>query len=312
MLSRWHMAAARINARLTAITASTRPSTNRSEVDASRDSTPPETYSLLLDYPPSASSSARWGHGQPVHPKLHDLIAAHDQTYRANLTSISRFRHELLAIERSAAQPYDPSWMNGFLPGLDGAALYAFMRTRRPKRYLEVGSGNSTKFVARAKRDGALGTRVTSIDPSPRAEVDMLCDQVIREPLETIGVEPFAELQRGDIVFFDGSHRTFTNSDATVFFLEVLPMLADGVLVGIHDIYLPEDYPPEWGDRYYSEQYLLACYLLASCQWLRPILASWYVSSHPTLQSILEDLWDTDRMAGVESHGGGFWMCVAR
>jgi predicted O-methyltransferase YrrM len=280
--------------------------------DSSAKAAPPNPCSLVLDYPPSASPSARWGYGQPTHRKLHDLIAAHDETYHAELQAIAGLAPELVGIELSAAEPDEPSWINDFLPGLDGAALYAFVRTRRPRRYLEIGSGNSTKFVARAKRDGALATKLLSVDPHPRAEIDRLCDVVIRQPFETIGLEPFAELDEGDIVFFDGSHRTFTNSDATVFFLEVLPMLAQGILVGVHDIYLPDDYPPDWNDRYYSEQYLLACYLLAGCAWLKPVLASWYASSHPALRLCLRELWANARMAGVEPHGGAFWMLIDR
>ena len=53
------------------------------------------------------------------------------------------------------------------------------------------------------------------------------------------------------------------NSDVAVFFLDILPNLAPGVVVHIHDVFLPDDYPPQWIERYYSEQYLLACYLLA-------------------------------------------------
>jgi len=60
---------------------------------------------------------------------------------------------------------------------------------------MEIGSGNSTKFVARAKRDGALSARIVSIDPQPRAEVDRLCDEVIRAPLETVVIAPFNQLK---------------------------------------------------------------------------------------------------------------------
>ena len=110
---------------------------------------------------------------------------------------------------------------------------------------------------------GGFETRIVSIDPQPRAEVDELCDRVLRVPLEAADLSVFDELSDGDVLFFDGSHRTFMNSDATVFFLEVLPRLADGVLVGVHDVFLPYDYPRDFADRYYSEQYLLAAHLIA-------------------------------------------------
>ncbi len=269
-----------------------------------------EGFQLTLDYPPSAERGPRWGYGRAAHDELRALIAAHDATYRVQLDLIAGFADELSRIDRSAPHADEPSWINGFLPGLDGAALYAFVRARAPRRYLEVGSGTSTKFVARAKRDAALSTAMVSIDPQPRSEVDALCDHVYRQPLETCSLDVFRELETGDVLFFDGSHRAFTNSDATVFFLEVLPSLAAGTLVGIHDIYLPDDYPPQWNDRYYSEQYLLAAYLMAGCRWLEPTLAAWYVSSHPELGRRLQSLWEHPRMKGVERHGGAFWFTV--
>ena len=64
------------------------------------------------------------------------------------------------------------------------------------------------------------------------------------------------------MLFIDSSHRSFTNSDVTAFYLDILPRLKSGVLIHIHDVFLPYDYPPEWSDRFYNEQYLLACVLL--------------------------------------------------
>ena len=69
------------------------------------------------------------------------------------------------------------------------------------------------------------------------------------------------------------------NSDATVFFLEILPRLPGGVLVGIHDVFLPYDYPRDYADRYYSEQYLLAAHLIAGNPALEPVLPGLTVRS---------------------------------
>jgi SAM-dependent methyltransferase len=282
--------------------------TSRAPSRVQGPSDPPPGFQLTLDYAPSALPAPRWGYERPSHPLLLARIAAHEESYRTSLESIAAHADQLAAIDTVAADPREPSWINGFLPGLDGAALYSFVRARRPRRYLEVGSGNSTKFVARARRDGELSTRIVSIDPAPRAEVNDLCDVVIREPLEATSLAPFTELEAGDIVFFDGSHRTFMNSDATVFLLEVLPTLPEGTLVGIHDIHLPDDYPAEWTERHYSEQYLLAAYLLAGCRWFEPRLAAWYVSRHSSLAAILEPLWGRPGLGEVQRHGGAFWL----
>jgi hypothetical protein len=81
----------------------------------------------------------------------------------------------------------------------------------------------------------------------------------------------------GDVLFFDGSHRCLQNSDVTAFFLDVLPELPSGVIVGIHDIVLPNDYPSVWKDRYYSEQYILAAYLLGAQERVSISWAAGYV-----------------------------------
>ncbi|HEY1471590.1 MAG TPA: class I SAM-dependent methyltransferase [Candidatus Acidoferrum sp.] len=151
-----------------------------------------------------------------------------------------------------------------FFSSLDAVALYGMLVEFQPKRMIEVGSGDSTKFARRAIRDHGLRTHLTSIDPQPRASIDQLCDLVIRQPLEEIDTALFEQLHAGDFLFIDSSHRTFTNSDVTILFMNLLPRLAEGVVVHLHDIFWPFDYPPEWNDRYYSEQYLLGTYLLNS------------------------------------------------
>jgi hypothetical protein len=173
---------------------------------------------------------------------------------------------------------------------------------------MEIGSGQSTKFAARGRRDGQLETQIMSIDPEPRAAVDELCDRVLRVPLEAADTSVFRELSDGDVLFFDGSHRIFMNSDATVFFLEVLPQLPKGVLVGVHDVFLPYDYPHEFATRYYSEQYLLAAHLLARNPALEPVLPTYYATRHPELRSVTDGVWSDPRLGGIEASGHAFWL----
>jgi hypothetical protein len=199
------------------------------------------------------------------HAAIEALLERGIERYRETLATLAPCLPWLEKIARDAdpQQPEEPHWNNIWMPVLDAAALYALVATRRPRRYVEIGSGNSTRFVARAIADHRLDTEIISIDPQPRAEIDALCDMVIRTPLEACDPALFRTLGAGDIVFADNSHQSFMNSDVTVFFCEILPALAAGVIAGIHDIFLPDDYPAEWSGRYYSEQYLLACWLLA-------------------------------------------------
>jgi predicted O-methyltransferase YrrM len=203
-----------------------------------------------------------------------------------------------------------PAWNNGFLPGLDITMLYTIVSSTAPANYIEIGSGNSTKVVAKAKADHQLTTKVISIDPAPRAEIDQLADQVIRKPFERTDLSLFTTLKSGDIIFVDNSHRIFPNSDATVFFLEVLPVLASGVIVHFHDVYLPADYPQEMCNRYYSEQYMLAAFLLANPSRYYTIMPCYFVSEDKELSRIIDPLWKDPAMPPAEHHGASYWIQI--
>lgn len=261
---------------------------------------------LPIDYPTSARNEPRWA----PHAGLARVIGERDADYAAVLEMFSSYREDFRRIPVRAEDPRDPGWINGWQPALDGAALYSFTRSRSPQLYLEIGSGTSTKFVRRAIEDGGLSTRITSIDPHPRAEIDGICDTVIRSPFEAADLSVFDQLVAGDVVFLDGSHRVFMNSDATVFLLEVLPKLPAGVLVGIHDIYLPSDYPAGIADRYYSEQYLLAAYVLAGTARFETALPAWYVWETQKFRPLLESLWEGAEYAEIERHGGAYWVTM--
>jgi hypothetical protein len=84
--------------------------------------------------------------------------------------------------------------------------------------------------------------------------------------------------------------------------------LRPGVLVQFHDICLPWDYPPIWHDRYYSEQYLLAAYLLAEGSSIEIVLPNFFVSLHPELHHLLEPLWDLLTSTGTATLGTSFWV----
>jgi hypothetical protein len=263
------------------------------------------TY-LPLEYPYAATPRPRWGHGRPPHARLEAFLAAHEARYREAIAGIAAHRAELGAIAPDFRAPDEPYWRNSWLPPLDAAALYSFVRSRAPGRYVEVGSGVSTTFAARARADGATGTRIVSIDPQPRAEVADLCDEVVPAALQDADLGMFAELVAGDVLFVDGSHQVLMNSDAVAFVLDLLPDLPAGVLVGIHDVYLPDDYPPEWSSRHYGEQYLLAAYLLGGGA--TPVLAAHYVTGRGDLLGPLDELWDEPRLLGVERWGNAFWL----
>jgi hypothetical protein len=261
---------------------------------------------LKLDYP--IRPRPRYGYGLPAHLKLLAKIAEHRLGYRSLLERMASLAPYLREIPAISTDPASPRWENGFCPPVDAVTLYGLIALYRPRTYVEVGSGDSTRFARRAVQDFGLGTRIVSIDPVPRTAIDSLCDEVIRAPLEEAGLELFAGLQAGDIIFHDGSHRIFQNSDTVVTFLDLLPTLSPGVILGVHDIYLPWDYPPEWAKRYYSEQYLLAAYLLADCPWLRVLLPNHFITHDEELLGALAPVWTSSALTGRPLHGEGFWL----
>jgi len=266
----------------------------------------PQTV-IVLEYPVDARP--RWD--QKPNPHLYEVISRSRDSYAATLQSFLQFADAFgrIPARAPAAQPStDPCWINGWLPALDSIALYSLLALHNPQQYVEVGSGNSTKFARRAIRDHRLQTRITSIDPWPRAEIDTICDRVIREPVEQVALETFDILRPGDILFIDSSHRTFMNSDVTMLFLDVLPRLPAGVIVQVHDITLPCDYPAQWTGRYYSEQYLLAAYLLGRGDALEIVLPCAFASDDPELHGILAPIWSAEWMEGAERWGGSFWF----
>jgi predicted O-methyltransferase YrrM len=267
------------------------------------------SFPIVQDYP--FRSQPRYGYGAPPHEALFAILDRNRQEYAATLRQFMVFSEDLRRVPMDASKddPSAPCWRNNYFSGLDAISLYSFAVLKSPHRYVEIGSGNSTKFMRRAIRDHYLRTRVISIDPYPRVEADALCDEIHRTRLEETDLSVFDGLVAGDIVFLDGSHRVFMNSDVTVAFLDILPRLKTGVLVYIDDIYLPLDYPPEWISRYYSEQYLLAVLLLAEDSRYEVILPCTFVGLVPELQQIVEPLWKDSPMAGTGlASGTGFWL----
>jgi hypothetical protein len=254
----------------------------------------------------------RYGHGKPPHEGLYQIICANDGVYKSYLERFKSYYGFLHQIKQNKTNENDPYWENDFLPGLDIMAIYGITAEHKPKRYIEIGSGNSTKVVRKAIREQGLSTQVISVDPFPRAEIDHLSDEVRREPIENIKDYSFIidGLEENDVLFIDNSHRVFPNSDATVCFLELLPKLKKGVLVHIHDIYLPFDYPQFMCDRFYNEQYVLAAFILANPDRYQTVFPAYHVSQNNELSGVIEDFWKHENTQNSERHGGSYWIQI--
>jgi hypothetical protein len=237
-------------------------------------------FALPLEYEPSRELKSRWGYARPPIEPLLTWFASRAEQYRSFLGTMRGFLADLADVphDLDAARLPTPGWFGGAMNPVDSLALYSFVRTCAPATYLEIGSGLSTCFAHLARQHGRLRTRIVSIDPQPRSAIDAICDQSIRAGLETCDLSIFDALAEGDIVFMDGSHRSFMNSDVTVFFIDVLPRLKPGVVVHLHDIALPYDYHPFFTNWYWNEQYLLAVYLMGNKARIDPLLPLAFVT----------------------------------
>lgn len=272
----------------------------------------PKYQTIFLEY--KVNAMPRYGHGKPPHPQLNDIISKNVDVYKTMLKSFLKYKDNLQSIKDSKIETNEnfPAWNNGFLPGLDIVGIYGMLAEVKPKVYFEIGSGNSTKVARKSITDNNLTTKIISLDPFPRTNIDHLSDEVIRKPIEDIDNYDFIidSLNENDILFIDNSHGVYPNSDAMICFMEILPRLKKGVIVHFHDIYLPYDYPQFMCDRYYNEQYMLAAFIMSGEKKYKVLLPNFYISENKELSSIISEIWEHPNLNNVERHGGSFWLQI--
>ena len=194
------------------------------------------------------------------------------------------FRDEYNAIPRSPTDlPHEYYLENGMFGGTDALVLYCMIRHFRPRRIIEVGSGFSSRLAAQAGlRNG--GTELVCIEPYPG---DVLrggfpgLHALIASKVQDVEPGLFASLSHNDILFIDSSHVSKIGGDVNHLFLEVIPRLNPGVLVHVHDIFLPFEYPRGWvADelRFWTEQYVLQAFLAFNSEF-EVIFANSYVGA---------------------------------
>jgi Methyltransferase domain len=205
--------------------------------------------------------------------QLRPKFTAAEDRFRRYLAGIDANTPFFAAIGADDASA--PSWTSRFLSRLDAAAIYTAVTAFRPPRIVEIGCGNSTLFMARAVRDHGLPTRITCIDPAPRVPIGDLPVRFEQRLLSPADLPLFADLTAGDLVFVDSSHILQQGFDVDIILNRVLPVLAPGVLVHFHDIFLPYAYPPHWQALRFNEQCALMPWII--CGALSLEFASHYV-----------------------------------
>ncbi|HRJ35804.1 MAG TPA: hypothetical protein PK610_07435, partial [Flavobacteriales bacterium] len=147
--------------------------------------------SIHLDY--RVNPKPRYGHGNPPHKALYDSINGNRKAYEELLRSFLKYDAQMHTIQDASLEKDQnkPAWNNGFLPGLDIVGIYGMIAEYKPAKYIEIGSGNSTKVARKSITENHLKTEIISIDPFPRAAIDHLADRVIREPFENLSDSRF-------------------------------------------------------------------------------------------------------------------------
>jgi len=194
----------------------------------------PHRYAPLLP-PPGA---------QPPYPAVEALFGHNADAFAGMIDLLDARAAELEGLRTL----FDQAWF----PALDAAMAYVLVRERKPLRIVEVGSGHSTRVLAKASAGVA---EILAIDPAPRADIAGLPGvTIVPSTLQAAPADLFDRLQAGDMLFIDSSHILMPGSDVDFLFNRVLPRLPARTLIHIHDIYLPFDYPAMWGWRNYNEQ----------------------------------------------------------
>ena len=192
----------------------------------------------------------------------------------------------------------------------DAWVLQGVLRHFRPRRMIEVGCGWSSLVTARINREYLGGSlHFTCIEPYPP---DFLTggvqgiSELITAQVETVDLDLFSALGEGDVLFIDTSHTVKTGGDVTFLYHEVLPRLASGVVIHIHDIFLPADYPQEWvfSGRAWNEQYLVRAFLSFNSAFRILLGVGWLSYAHHEVLVATLPNYDPDYVGG----GGSLWV----
>jgi predicted O-methyltransferase YrrM len=220
---------------------------------------------------------------------------------------IGRFVDELRDVPERTDRPGTYCWDNGFWNNADALVQYGLVRSRQPLRYLEIGCGWSSLLLARALGRNVRPCSVDLIEPYGNDEMLAALPREWtrhRTILQRADLALVERLGPGDVLFFDGSHCAKAASDVNWFFFRLLPRLRPGVLIHLHDIFLPDDYPEEWifeRGQTWNEQYLLQAFLMNNKTY-RVLIANRYLyrAGRETLDRLYR---------GVQpSFGCSFWM----
>lgn len=206
-------------------------------------------------------------------------------------------------------------WLeNGFFEYGDGLALYCMFRLLQPRRVIEIGSGfSSAAALDVSERYLGSAPELTFIDPNPERLLelarpgDLERHRLLRQPVQAVPLSEFAALADRDVLLIDSTHVSRLGSDVNYEFFEVLPRLAAGVYVHVHDIFYPFDYPLAWVEegRGWNESYLLRSFL----QFNDAFEIVWF---NDLVTTRFRDQFERDFPLWLKNSGGSIWLRKVR
>lgn len=158
--------------------------------------------------------------------------------------------------------------INNSFEWMDGRMLFYFIKTHKPKKIIEIGSGWSTLLMYNTIKKFNLDTKIICIEPYPNSILLGMQKEGLIElnisNLQDNNLELFSQLEKNDICFIDSSHVVKYNSDCLYYINKIFPILKKNVLIHIHDIFLPFEYPKMWykEGRFWNEQYFIYAFLM--------------------------------------------------
>ena len=223
----------------------------------------------------------------------------------------ANFKHEYTAIpEGASTQEFRYYLGNTAFEAVDAEMLFGMIRLLKPRGMYEIGSGFSTLLAADALRRNRVDgypCHFIAIEPYPSAQLEAMLPSGVelwRVPVQEVSLSEFKSLGENDILFIDSSHVCKIGSDVQFEFLEVLPRIRPGVVVHIHDVFMPVEYPKQWVldcRRFWNEQYLLQTFLSFNATFEVLWAGQWMHIKHPDL---LMEAFPSYKAAGP----GSFWF----
>jgi len=265
------------------------------------------------------------GHfGSPI-PALHDIRSREGQVFRVpttipgvalhereQLELVSRFA-ELYQDQPFTAEPTAGNryyFENSLFSYGDALMLHCLLRHFRPRRLVEVGSGFSSAVILDTDDKFLQGSLAcTFIDPYPQRLRGLLRGDdsarhsVVVQPIQAVPLETFDDLHSGDVLFIDSSHVSKVGSDVNHLVFEVLPRLEPGVLVHVHDVFFPFEYPRQWiyQGRAWNENYLIRAFLMFNPAFEIVLFNSYLARFHADEVESSLPLW-------AKKPGGSLWL----